>query len=259
MDVNILFIENMKIISMINHKGGVGKTTSALNVGIGLGINGKKVLLIDSDPQANLTQALGINETETSIYDSFSKGIALPIINIKHNIDLVPSSLDFAGIELEMASRMAREKVLTELLEPLKDQYDLCIIDAPPSLGLITMNVMVASNYILIPIIAEYLPFKGIDSIVGIISQVRKHYKPDLKILGTFFTQHKGNRVITRDIEKELCKYFGDGVFQSKIRVNVALPESQINGVDVFEYDANSNAAKDYLALIKEIEKKLNI
>jgi len=243
----------MKTISFINHKGGTGKTTSILNVGAALAEIGKKILLIDFDPQANLTQSCGVSNPAYCIYSSLSKNIPLPILNIKNELDLVPASLDLAGIELELSGRMARETYLKKHLLEIKNQYDYVLIDCPPSLGLLTINVLVASDQLLIPMEAEYLAFRGVNGIIGISNSVREHFNPNLNISGVFITKYNSQRRLTQEIENSIHKYFGDVLLKSKIRVNVALAESQASGVDIFQYDALSNGAKDYKSLVKEL------
>lgn len=246
----------MKTIAIVNHKGGVGKTTSAINISAGIALLGKKVLVIDSDPQSNLTESLGIFNPENDLYMSFSKNVPLPVVEIKKNLFLVPCSLDFAGIELEIASRIARERILAELLERVSKDFDYCIIDCPPSLGLITLNGLVAADEVYIPMEAEFLAYRGIDSIVGIINQVKKHLNPKLAIKGVFFTKYNEKRVLTKEIKEQIKGYFGDNLMQTPIRVNVALAESQSSGKDIFAYDNNSNGATDYMNLVKELVKR---
>ncbi len=247
----------MKTISFINHKGGTGKTTSTINFGAALALIDRKVLLIDFDPQSNLTQSCGVINPEKSVYDSISKNIPLPILSIKTNLDLVPSSLDLAGIELELSSRMARETYLKRLLSGLKSKYDYILIDCPPSLGLLTINVLVASDQVLIPMEAEYLAFRGVNSIIGIINSVKDHFNPQLNISGVFLTKYNNQRKLTQEIEHSINKYFGDMLLKSKIRINVSLAESQVSGVDIFQYDVSSNGAKDYQSLVTELVEKM--
>jgi chromosome partitioning protein len=245
----------MKIIAIVNHKGGVGKTTSVINVSAGLARKGKKVLAIDADPQTNLTESLGILNPEKSINDSFIKGEPLPIVQVKKNLWVVPSSLEFATADLVIAGQMAREIILKELIEGVGNGYDYCIIDCPPSLGLVTLNALVAADEVYIPMEAEFLAFRGIDSIVGIIGKVKKHYNPKLEIKGVFFTQFNEKRVLTKEIKKLIGETFGNTMMKTQIRVNVALAESQSAGKDIFEYDPESNGAKDYGKLVNEILK----
>jgi chromosome partitioning protein len=246
----------MKKIVIVNHKGGVGKTTSAINISAGLAKKGNKCLVIDADPQSNLTESFGIFEPEKEIYLSFSKGDPLPIVKIKKNLSIVPNSLNFAGIELEISARMARETILKELIKGTDKDYDYCIIDCPPSLGLITLNALVSADEVYIPMEAEYLAYRGIDSIVGIINLVKKHFNPGLIIKGVFFTKYNEQRVLTKEINNQIKSYFGDVLMETKIRVNVALAESQSDGKDIFEYDPKSNGAKDYMSLVNEILNK---
>jgi len=254
--INNQNINNMKKIALVNHKGGVGKTTSAVNIAAAMVKKGKKVLLIDTDPQSNLTESLGFFDNKITIYDSFSKGTPLPILEYHKKLYVVPSTLDLAGIEIELSTRLGRERILKELLEPLEKEYDVCIMDCPPSIGIITLNVLMATDEVYIPMLAEYLSFRGIDSIVVFIEQVRKYYNPNLRIKGVFFTQYKENRVLSRKIKEQLEKNLGDVLMKTKIRVNVALAEAQSNGKDIFAYDKESNGAKDYKELVNEILKR---
>jgi chromosome partitioning protein len=246
----------MKKIVIANHKGGVGKTTSSINISAGLAKKGKNVLIIDADPQSNLTESFGIFDPVKDLYLSFSKGEPLPIINVKKNLSIVPNSLNFSGIELEIAGRMPREIILKELIAGLDKTYDYCIIDCPPSLGLITLNALVAADEVYIPMEAEFLAYRGIDSIVGIINLVKKHFNPGLMTKGVFFTKYNEQRVLTKEIKNQIKGYFGDNLMKTVIRVNVALAEAQSSGKDIFEYDPKSNGAKDYMSLVNEILNK---
>jgi chromosome partitioning protein len=246
----------MKKIVIANHKGGVGKTTSSINISAGLAKKGKNVLIIDADPQSNLTESFGIFDPVKDLYLSFSKGEPLSIINVKKNLSIVPNSLNFSGIELEIAGRMPREIILKELIAGLDKTYDYCIIDCPPSLGLITLNALVAADDVYIPMEAEFLAYRGIDSIVGIINLVKKHFNPGLMTKGVFFTKYNEQRVLTKEIKNQIKGYFGDNLMKTAIRVNVALAEAQSSGKDIFEYDPNSNGAKDYMSLVNEIIKR---
>jgi chromosome partitioning protein len=246
----------MKKIVIANHKGGVGKTTSSINISAGLAKKGKNVLIIDTDPQSNLTESFGIFDPVKDLYLSFSKGEPLPIINVKKNLSIVPNSLNFSGIELEIAGRMPREIILKDLMAGLDKTYDYCIIDCPPSLGLITLNALVAADEVYIPMEAEFLAYRGIDSIVGIINLVKKHFNPGLMIKGVFFTKYNEQRILTKEIKNQIKGYFGDNLMKTAIRVNVALAEAQSSGKDIFEYDPNSNGSKDYMSLVNEIIRK---
>ena len=158
----------MKTISIMNHKGGTGKTTSSINIGAGLAKKGLKVLLLDIDSQANLTEGFGIVDPEESVYDSIRENKKLPILNIKENLDLIPSSIDLLGAEMEIVSKIGREQILNKLLKTVRPNYDYVIIDCPPSVGLLTVNAMVASDTILLPLQGEYFAYKGVDRLLGI-------------------------------------------------------------------------------------------
>ncbi len=246
----------MITICLLNHKGGVGKTTSVASIGAGLALRGKRVLVIDLDPQTNLTESMGVKDNPLSIYDAMSSGKPLPIVSIKENLSVVPSALNLAGLELEIAARMARETILRRLVEPLKTQFDYVLIDCPPSLGLLTINGLVAADEVIIPLEAEFLAYRGIDTIVGIIETVRTHFNPKLFISGVFLTKFNRQRILTKSIREEVSQYFGDVLFENTVRVNVALAEAPANGQDIFTYAPTSNGAEDYLAIVDELLKR---
>jgi chromosome partitioning protein len=246
----------MKTICLLNHKGGVGKTTSVACIGAGLALRGKRVLVIDLDPQTNLTESMGVKDHPLSIYDAMSSGKPLPIVKVKENLSVVPSALNLAGLELEIAARMARETILRRLIEPLKGQFDYAVIDCPPSLGLLTINGLVAADEVFIPLEAEFLAYRGIDTIVGIIETVRTHFNPKLFISGVFLTKYNRQRILTKSIREEVSQYFGDVLFENTVRVNVALAEAPANGQDIFTYAPESNGAEDYLAIVDELLKR---
>lgn len=245
-----------KIISILNHKGGTGKTTSTINIGAALAQKGNKVLLIDIDPQTNLTEGLGVYEPELSIYDSLRENKPLPIVNVAPNLDLVPSSLDLVAIEMELISKHARELKIKVLIDPIKDQYDYILFDCPPSLGLLTINALVPSNSVLVPLQAEYFAYRGVDRMVGIINDMREHFNPELDIEGVFLTKHKPNLILGKNIRDEVFKVFGDKLYDTYIRENVSLAEAQAMGVDIFSHAPESNGAKDYNNLVTEILSK---
>lgn len=243
----------MKIIAVINHKGGTGKTTSALNIGAGLARLNKKTLLVDIDPQSNLTEGLGLRDVDTSIYHSIKNDTPLPVKTISEYLDIIPSSLDLLGAEIELVSRLGRETILKRLLKPLAGKYDYVLIDCAPALGMLTVNALVAADTVMIPLEAEYFAYRGIDRLVSIISDVRTHYNEDLTIGGVFITKINPRRVITEQITGSIKKYFEDKLFDTSIRINVALVEAQLKGTDVFQYAPASNGAIDYSNLVDEI------
>ena len=248
----------MKTISIMNHKGGTGKTTSSINIGAGLAKKGLKVLLLDIDSQANLTEGLGVGDPEESVYDSIRENKKLPILNISDNLDLVPSSIDLLGTEMEIVSKIGREQILHKLLKPIRSDYDYIIIDCPPSVGLLTVNAMVASDTILLPLQGEYFAYKGVDRLLGIVNEVRDNLNEKLEIGGVFITQINPNRILTKTIVEKLTEDLQDKVFDTKIRINVALAEAQLQGQTIFDYAPESNGAKDYEMLVDEILNRLN-
>jgi chromosome partitioning protein len=248
----------MKTISIMNHKGGTGKTTSSINIGAGLAKKGLKVLLLDIDSQANLTEGLGKGDPELSVYDSIRENKKLPILNVSENLDLVPSSIDLLGAEMEIVSKIGREQILHKLLKPIRSEYDYIIIDCPPSVGLLTVNAMGASDTILLPLQGEYFAYKGVDRLLGIVNEVRDNLNEKLEIGGVFITQINPNRILTKTIVEKLTEDLQDKVFDTKIRINVALAEAQLQGQTIFDYAPESNGAKDYEMLVEEILNRLN-
>jgi chromosome partitioning protein len=248
----------MKITSLLNHKGGTGKTTCTTNIGSELARRGFKVLLIDFDPQANLSQGLGIFESEETIYTSLSRGKPLKIYSLG-NMDIIPSSLDLAGLETELSSKMAREHVLKNAIEKVKENYDYILIDCPPSLGIMTINCLIASDSVIVPLEAEFFAFKGIDTIISVIDQVNKAFGKNIKIDGVILNEYNPRKKLTQSIEAELRTHLKETLLDSRLRTNIAISESQINGKTVYDYDPNSNGAKDFEAIVTELIKKEKI
>ena len=242
-----------KVISISNHKGGVGKTTSTINIGAGLNKLGKKVLLIDLDPQANLSQSLAIIEPEKNIYGALKGDYKLEPMTVYEGLDMIPSTLDLSGAEIEMSGEAGREYILKELIEPLKSSYDYILIDSPPSLGLLTINAFTASNNIFIPIQAQYLALQGVSKLVEVIHKIKRRLNKDLEIGGVFITQYDKRKVLNRDIVEAITSHFGTKVFKTKIRDNIALAEAPTQGLDIFRYNSKSYGAQDYLEVSKEI------
>lgn len=242
-----------KIISLLNHKGGVGKTTSAINIGAGLVELGKRALLIDLDPQANLTLSLGIPRQKFTIYEAVRGESELVPFNVKDGLDVVTSSLDLSGAEMELINEAGREYILRELFEPLHDDYDYIIIDCPPSLGLLTLNALTSSDYVVIPLQTEFLALQGLTKIKQVIDKVKFRLNKKLDILGVIATMYDGRKVLNRDVVETIRKYFGEKVFETLIRDNVALAEAPAQRKDIFSYNSNSSGAEDYLSLCREI------
>ena len=242
-----------RIITISNHKGGVGKTTSAINIGAGLNKMGKKVLLVDADPQANLTQSLGIEEPETSIYGALKGDYPLEPLEILPGLDLVGSTLDLSGAEVELSTEKRREFILKNILKPLKSKYEFIFIDSPPSLGLLTINALTASQEIFIPLQAEYLALRGLTKLQEVVERISERLNPALRIGAVFITQYDSRTVLHRDVRDSIKNHFGDKLLSTPIRRNISLAEAPTQGVDIFRYAPNSSGAEDYLSLSREI------
>lgn len=242
-----------KVIALSNHKGGVGKTTSTVNIGAGLSNKGKRVLLIDMDPQANLTQCYGIQEPEFTIYGSLVGDYELKPYELRDTLHVVPSTLDLAGAEVELASKISRETILKKLVEKVKPDYDYVLLDCAPSLGLITINAFAAADEIYIPLQAQFLALHGLDKLFEIVDLVRENINPNLHISGVFTTQFDGRKVLNRDIADLVQEHFKEKVFKTVIRDNVTLAEAPSHWQDIFSYNPKSYGAADYGSLVEEI------
>ena len=245
-----------KVIAVTNHKGGVGKTTSTINIGAGLAKLGKRVLLIDLDPQANLSQSLGIKDPTATIYGAIRGEHPLRPVNVLKRLDVVPSTLDLSGAEIELSSETGREYILRELLDTVKGSYDYVIIDSPPSLGLLTVNALTSADEILIPLQAQYLALQGLSKLLEIVDKIQKRLNKGLRIGGVFITQYDSRKILNRNVVETIESHFKETVFKTRIRDNVALAEAPTQGQDIFRYNPTSYGALDYLALCKEIAKQ---
>ncbi len=246
------------IITISNHKGGVGKTTSTVNIGAGLALSGKKVLLIDMDPQANMTQSFGITNAEVTIYEVL-KGEAEPQpIKVMDNLDIIPSTLDLSGAEMELSNEAGREYLLQEAIDQTVTKYDYVLIDCPPSLGLLTINALTCATEVYIPLQAHYLAIKGLTKIIEVITKVKKRLNKSIEITGVFVTQFDKRKVLHRDVVETIKTYFQEKVFETKVRDNIALAEAPSTGTDIFRYDPQSKGAEDYSALCAEIIERHN-
>lgn len=242
-----------RIIAVANHKGGVGKTTSVASIGSALANMERRTLLVDLDAQANLTSSLlPEEEQERTIYTAFKERSSLPVVELRRNLSVTPSSLDFAGIELEVASAMSREFILKDLLEPIAQNYDYILLDCPPSLGLITINAMVAATDVVIPLTAEALPFKGLTMIEQIISMVKKRLNTQLSLSGIILSRWEG-RKLNKMVEEALRQKYGDIVLRTRIRENISVAEAPLSKKDIYTYSSGSNGAKDFHALTEEL------
>ena len=252
-------MKKAQIITIVNHKGGVGKTTTAINLGIGLAHSKKKVLIIDLDPQANLTQSMGILDEQTqTIYGALRGAYSLPTMTV-NGVDITPSELNLCGAEIELTGNLGREFILRDLLndeqgraETVVSKYDFIIIDAPPSLGLLTTNALACSNYVVIPVQSEYLALQGLNKLHGVIELVKQKLNPGLQILGVLLTRYDSRKVLNKNIEEALRGTFEGRVFNTVIRENIAIAEAPAMGQDVITYAPKSNGAQDYLQFTNE-------
>lgn len=246
------------VISISNHKGGVGKTTSTINIGAGLNRLGYRVLLIDLDPQANLTQSLGVQSPDVpSIYDSLRGEFSLVPIIIGEGLELIQSTLDLSGAEVELSGEAGREFILKELLDEVDKDYDFILIDSAPSLGLLTINGLTASDYVLVPLQAQYLALQGLAKLMEVIEKIKKRLNKSLAIGGVFLTQYDKRKVLHRDVLETVEEHLKDKLLKSIIRDNIALAEAPAEGLDIFRYNEKSYGAEDYMKLSKELAKTL--
>ncbi|MEH0153312.1 ParA family protein [Limibacter armeniacum] len=243
-----------KVISIINHKGGVAKTTTAINLGKALSLLGKKVLLVDIDAQGNLSQALGIDQPEKQLVNALLDDEPLPIYNISENLDLSPSDLELADADLELVQQIGGFNRLNKVLQPVLNDYDYVLVDCPPALNIITNAALVAADSCLITLQPEISAIKGLDKLLSRVQQVQEEINDKLTVEGVVFTLVKNQLVIHQenmDYVKEALAGFR--VFESVIRVNVAITESQSAQQDVFSYQPKSNGADDYMSLAYEV------
>ena len=243
----------MTTIAFCNHKGGVGKTTSTASVGVAMARQGKRVLLVDLDGQANLTSIFLQEEAEESIYDSLVEKAPLYLVHIEDNLDLVPSNLNMSAAEAKMTMIMVqREMRLANLLASQKTNYDYILIDCPPSLGIVTINAFFAADEIYVPVAAEILPLKGMMMIENVLEDLREA-KPEIKISGVFVTRFDSRKNINKSVEEAVRAQYEDVVFNTHIRDHVSLSEAPGSGGSIFDYDGKGRGAQDYLALTQEI------
>jgi chromosome partitioning protein len=244
-----------RVISFANQKGGVAKTTTTLNLGVALSEQGLKVLLVDLDPQGNLTMSQGLNPDtiERSMFDVLVH--RLPIEEVIHHAeaDLAVSSIDLAGAELALSSMIGRERALEKALAPVRDTYDYVLIDTPPSLGLLTINALVASNGVIVPVQCEYLSLRGLVQLENTLSMIRENLNPDVGIEGILPTMFDSRTLHSREAVEILQENFGDLVFDTKIRKTVRYAEAPVKGTSVLKYDPTGSAAQAYRDLAKEV------
>ncbi len=246
------------IISIVNQKGGVGKTTTAVNLGAYLARLGKFVLLVDLDPQANATSGLGVNHREPrkTIYDALSGQAPIAEVVLKKNLlgdySFIPSNAALAGANAELYSVENRENLLKNALLPIRNNFDVILIDCPPSLGLLTVNGLVAADKILIPVQAEYYALEGLGQLLETVNLVKENLKPDLDIMGAVLTMYDGRVSLSNAVLEELYKYFPNKIFRSVIPRSIKLAEAPSFGKTILEYEPNGKASKAYERLARE-------
>lgn len=251
-----------KVIAVTNQKGGVGKTTTSVNLSAALAYMGKKVLLIDIDPQANATQGIGVDraELDLTVYDAITQNTPLKEIIIPTDVerlDIVPANIDLAGVEIELSQvKTGREQRLKNALESERDKYDYVIVDCPPALGLLNTNALTASDSVLIPVQCEYYALEGLTQLLNTILLTQKVFNEDLTIEGVLLTMLDSRTNLGIEVSQEVRKYFREKVYDVVIPRNIKLSEAPSEGLNIFDYDSSSEGAKSYAKLAKEVVKR---
>jgi chromosome partitioning protein len=248
-----------KTIAILNHKGGVGKSCTSQNLAAALKLRKKKVLLIDLDGQANLTESMGLSiEEPQTIYGAMKGEYPMPLVETPSGLTLVPSCLDLSAAESELINEPGREMILKGLIAQTvfdHHNFDYIIVDCPPSLGLLTLNALTAADFLIIPVQAQFLAMRGMAKLMKVIRIVQQRLNPTLKIGGIVITQFDGRKTLNKSVSELIREAFGEHVFDTYIRDNVSLAEAPVRGKNIFEYCPRSYGAQDYLALSKEVLK----
>jgi chromosome partitioning protein len=244
-----------RVIAFANQKGGVAKTTTTLNLGVAFAEHGMKVLLVDLDPQGNLTMSQGLNpdSIERSMFDVLVHKVPIQEVIHHQEVDVAVSSIDLAGAELALSSMIGRERALEKALAPVKENYNYVLIDTPPSLGLLTINALVASDGVIVPVQCEYLSLRGLVQLENTLSMIRENLNPEVGIQGILPTMYDNRTLHSREAVEILQENFGDLVFGTRIRKTIRYAEAPVKGSSVLKYDPTGNAAEAYRDLAKEV------
>jgi len=248
---------NGRVLAIVNQKGGVGKSTTAVNLTAALGLLGKKVLLIDLDPQGNATSGFALTKQRTRcVYNALTEEVPLRDL-VEHvpesRVDVVPATIQLAGAEVELVSALSRETRLKELIVPIKNSYDYILVDCAPSLGILTVNALTAADGLIIPVQCEYYALEGLSKLLDSERLVKTHLNPDLEVFGVVMTMYSTRTKLAQQVVDETRKFFGDTVFDTVIPRTVRLSEAPGFGQTIFQYDPDGKGAQSYFALAKEV------